>query len=223
MGVSHNFEDLERDIEDLKARTGGINNRTSEKMGEQMKKEVVDILSTETSATGSSFDSRTSKYEPGDPRTNESASSKTADIHLTEEQDSKSAWKLTKQSAGQNGGSRHVFSVKPDAEGRATAINEGTLGENITAKRGTPMFFYASGNLVIVSPVSPDAPPRARFKRIRESVKDRLDRTPSVRGIESVGYLERGIDRVRPQVRQIGRVELRKAVQDIPNSTLENS
>lgn len=220
MGVSHNFEDLERDIEDLKARTAGISDSTSKKMGEQMKEEVVNILSKETSATGSSFDSRTSKYEPGDPRTNESASSKTADIHLTETQDSKSAWKVTKQSAGQNGGSRYLFSVKPDAAGRASAINDGTVGEDITPKRGTPMYFYASGNLVIVSPVDPDAPPRARFKRIRESVKDTL---PSVRGIESVGYLERGIDRVRPQVRYMGRKELRKAVQEIPNSTLENS
>lgn len=221
MGVSHNFEDLERDIEDLKGRTGGINNRTSKKMGEQMKKEVVNIISQETSARGSSFDSRTSKYEPGDPRTNESASSKTADIHLTEAEDRKSAWKVTKQSGGQDGGSIYTFSVKPDAAGRASVINDGTIAKDISPERGTPMYFYASGNLIIVSPVSEESPsPRAQFNRIRESEKGKL---PSVRGVEGIGYLSRGIDRVRPQVRHIGRVELRKAVQDIPNSTLENS
>jgi hypothetical protein len=215
MGVSHNFEDLERDIEDLKGRTGGINNRTSKKMGEQMKKEVVNILSQESSAGGSSFDSRTSNYEPGGK--NDSTNS---NIHLTETKDGKSAWKVTKQSAGQNGGSRYVFSVKPDAEYRATVINYGTVGKDISPEEGTPMFFYASGNLIVISEVDADAPARARFKRIRESLKDTL---PSVRGVQSVRYLSRGIDRVRPQVRQIGRVELRKAVQDIPNSTLENT
>ena len=214
MGVSHNFEDLERDIEDLKGRTAGISDRTSKRMGEQMKEEVVNILSKETSATGSSFDSRTSKYEPGTK--NESTNS---NIHLTETQDGKSAWKVTKQSAGQNGGSRYVFSVKPDAAGRASAINNGTVGKDISPEEGTPMFFYASGNLVIVGPAPKDAPISEQFD-IPESMQDRLR---SVRGIESVGYLERGIDRVAPQVRYMGRVELRKAVQEIPNSTLVNS
>jgi len=214
MGVSHNFEDLERDIEDLKGRTSGIASNTSEKMGEQMKKEVVNILSQESSAGGSSFDSRTSNYEPGGE--NDSTNS---DIHLTETQDSKSAWKVTKQSAGQNGGSKHVFSVKPDAEYRATVINYGTVGKDISPEEDTPMFFYASGNLIIIGPVPEDASVSERFN-IPESMQDRLR---SVRGVQSVRYLSRGIDRVRPQVRHMGRKELRKAVQEIPNSTLVNS
>lgn len=214
MGVSHNFEDLERDIEDLKGRTSGIASNTSEDMGEQMKEEVVNILSQESSAGGSSFDSRTKDYEPGGK--NDSTNS---DIHLTEKKDAKSAWKVTKQSAGQNGGSKHVFSVKPDAEYRATVINYGTVGKDISPNEGTPMFFYASGNLIIISPVPQDASVSEQFD-IPDSMQDRL---PSVRGVQPVRYLSRGIDRVRPQVRHMGRVELRKAVQEIPNSTLENS
>jgi|APHM01.1.fsa_nt_gi hypothetical protein len=209
MGVEHNFDELERDIEGLQARTNGIASDSAEAMAEQMKRKVINIIKGASTSKGGTFNSDSSPYSPGGVNDSETG----ANIHLTDE----AAWRTTVKDSGggQSGSSTYRFLPIEDVEMRADMINRGTIGKDITPNNneGNPMYFQYGSYTIIVSDVDPEATTTARFEG---------DPKPGgVEGVEPLNFIDKGVAILRIQSRQIARGTFRRKLQDKQFDTLE--
>jgi len=171
------FEKLAEQFDDLESKIDEILEESLKSTGDEIVKEIVNILQAEKTSKGGTYDSRSSKYEPGG--TNDSSSD---NLHLA----TKDAWK--REVSISDG--EHQVSVTPKeaVDYRARKMNYGT--SDIEPKGDTPMYFKVDSYTVVVS----DQPERLEDEIYSERIQRQFDGEPqSIDGVEGNYYFQRAV------------------------------